>query len=509
MATIAQQDDEQDPNNLNGSTINITEGTGEGGGTGQGGAAVVSPVKQDAGAQNQNGYTDVASYLNANQTGSDFLGQKASENLTNRYNTTKQGADTAFNQFNQTVQSGYTPENTDLINSVANDPLAAVGNQQTFDQFQKQLNNSYAGPNAWDDYGTQQGKVNEANQYASLASTPGGLNQYTQEIESQTGGPMSQGINHLDTLLLGGNANAMGQVTNAANKYTDLNDYINQMNTAGLQNVSDARNAAKATSDKALNAFTGDTGRLTTLNNTLNSNASNALAAAKARQEAVNTALKGLYGSAQDNTATTLGTYGGGSTPWYNSTNYDVLDDAMSPEALAELGMTQGQWADLSRAMEKAGTSEYKTGHNFGAASPTSQIDLSQFLQTLDPTQAITAGTVATPEQYQEMAAIQKLLGGKTPNSLAINPLNASIAGTAPTKNSNFDFEGAMNYSNSVADAERKAAQDMANNLTAAADKAHADSQHGGFLSQLGDIGKYLNPVGYLGNKEIYDRIKG
>src|ERR1700688_3424281 len=70
-------------------------GTSQGGqntaGAAQPNQTPVSPVSQNQSPQGNTGYTDVASYLNANQAGAQQLGQQVASNLTNQYNTT-QGA---------------------------------------------------------------------------------------------------------------------------------------------------------------------------------------------------------------------------------------------------------------------------------------------------------------------------------------------------------------------------------------------------------------------------------
>lgn len=510
MATLNNQNNEDEENKNNGSSTVTVAGTGgasASGGQGQGGAAApVSPVKQNSGAQNQSGYTDVASYLNANPTGSAQLGNQVASNLTNKYNTTKQGVNDSYNSFNTSVNSGYTPENTDLINQVAQNPTAAAVDPNQLSSFQNQLNDSYTGPSSWADLGTQQGNIDTANQYAGLANTPGGLNVYTGDVEGANGGPQSQGINQLDTLLLGGNPGAVNNVQNAANQYSDLNSYINQMNTAGLSNITNAQNSANQASNDALNAFTGSNGTLTNLNNTVNTAASSALDAAKARQAGLTQDLSKLYNRPVDTTAANITGYGGSSNPWYNSTNYTV-NNSISPQDLQELGINQDQWNALQSAMQQAGTSQYSEGHNFGAASPTTQIDLSQFLNSQNPTQAINAGTVATPDQYAETSAIQKLLGSKTPQGMALNPSMASSAGTAPmNSNSQFNYQGALDYANQVSKAERDAAQQEASQLSGAADLAHAQSQHGGFLEKLKSLAPLSLPVTV--NQQLFKAAK-
>ena len=481
MATIAQQNQDDEENPAGGpTTVANTAGAGSGGGSGGG----TSQVQSNVAPQNNQGYTDVASYLNANQGGSEKLGQQVSENLGKKYDQTKSGIDSSYSDFSGQVAGGYVPQNTDLINQVAADPRAAAGNSDTLSEFQKQLNNTYKGPNSWGDYGTQQGKVNEATQYSNLTKAPGGLNQLSQEVEGQTGGPMSQGINQLDTLLLGGNEGAMGQIQAAADPYKGLNDYINQQNMAGGQAVQAGQQAAQNSSQQALNAFTGANGTLTNLNASINNQALESKNKALAQQTALQDAIKGLYTQPVDNTSTTLGTYGGGSTPWYNSTNYSVGD--LSPENLAALGIDQNQWNALRGAMQAAGTSTFASGHNFGANSPTSQIDLSNWLSSMDP-ENITAATTATSDQYAQMDAIQKLLGGKMTEG-AINPAMANLAGTAPSNLNTFNYQNALDFTNMLEGEQEAAAKDMAQKLTNAADKGHADSKHGGFLKKLQDL---------------------
>lgn len=505
MAVIAQQDDNEDKNTGQASIAGTGGASSSGGTAGQGGSATpVSQVKQNAAPQANQGYTDVASYLNANQQGSGKLGDQVSKNLTNKYNQTKSGIDTSYGQFQGDVNKGYTQENTDLINQVAANPTQAAGNQDTLAAYQAQLNDQYTGPQNWADLGTQQGKVNEANQYGSLANTPGGLNVYTQEVEGQTGGPQSQGINQLDTLLLGGTPGAMGQIQAAADPYKGLNDYINSQNMAGQQAVTGAKTNAQNASQHALDAFTGQNGALTGLNNQITSEAQRRQNEALTAQQTLQNDIKNLYGGqALDTTPGMLGGYGGSQNPWYNTTNYNV--GQLSPQDLQQLGITQEQWNELQGGLQQAGTATGTTGtapggHNFGAWTPTTQIDIGQWLQQQDPMTAISAANTATPEQYQKMSAIQQLLGSKTPQGNAINPALASLAGTAPASLNQFDYGAAQQGVGGYNQQALQAAIEAANSLNAGADLAHAESQHNhGFLGGLkNDITHPLNSIGAI-----------
>ncbi len=501
MATLNQnQDEEQNPNQPNQpTTAGTSSPTGSGTGVGVG-TAQASQVKQNQAPTNNAGYTDVASYLNANQGGGEQIGNQVASNLTGKYNTTKSGIDTSANQANQQVQSGYIPENTQLIQQVASNPNAAANDAGQLSAFQGQLNDTYGGPANWADYGTQQGNVNEASQYGNLLNAPGGKNVLVQDVENKLNpGQTSQGINSLDTLLFGGNPNAVNTAKTAAAPLNTLNDYINSQNTAIGQNITGAQNAAAQTSQNALNAFTGDNGTLTNLNNTINQNTASQLTGAQQQEQAVRDALSNIYSN------------GNIANNELGIQNYNV--GSLSPEIAASLGMNPEQAAQFQQALQNAGTSQYKTGHNFGASSQTGKSDLLSFLNQQDPTQMITNATTATPEQYQQMAAIQKLLGSKTPQNMAINPLNASQAGTySPGQLNNFDFAQATSGANQFATDAQKAAQDQANSLTAAADKAHAESQHNhgvlGALKQdfsnpehiLNSIGSVINPLSWGSN---------
>ncbi len=509
MATVNQQDDEQQqggqPNPTPGTSAPTGSGTGVGVGTAQ-----APQVKQNQAPQNNQGYTDVASYLSANQQGGNQLGQQVSSNLSDKYNTTKSGIDTSAGATNQQVQSGYIPENTQLIQQVASDPFAAANDSSQLSAFQGQLNDTYGGPTSWADYGTQQGKVNEATQYGSLLNAPGGKNVLIQDVENKLNpGQTGQGINSLDTLLFGGNQNAVQQAQSAAQPIQTLNDYINQQNTAIGQNIGNAQNAAAQTSQNALNAFTGDTGVLTNLNQNINQNTASQLSQAQALQAKLQADIGNLYGGQKQQTdATNITGYGGSSNPWYNTTNYNVGN--LDAQDLQALGMTQDQWNALQGQMQRAGTSTVGAGaRNFGANSPTSQIDLSQYLNMQDPTQAITNATTATPEQYQQMAAIQKLLGAKTPQNMAINPLEASQAGTYNPNNLNtFHGTDALTQAQQVADQEKQAADEETAALVSGADAAHYQSKHTGIgnaiknaVSHPGTLAAVLaNPATWASN---------
>lgn len=496
MAIVANQN-EEDPNQSGGTPVSGTAGASDSGNP-SAGVNGASPVKQNAAAQNQSGYTDVGSYLNANREGSSKMGQDVASNLTNRYNQTKQGVQSSANDLINQVNQGYTKENTDLIKQVAADPNAAASNNDTLSQFQGQLNDTYKGPSDWGDYGTQQGKVNEATQYGSLNKTKGGTNVLAQELEGQKGsGQASQGVNQLDSLLLQGDPNAQASIQAASDPYQGLNDYLGGQKQAAGEAIKGGQTAAQNASQHALDAFTGANGTLTNLNSQVNAETQAAQAKAKTQNDAINAGIKGLYNRPVDTAASTITGYHDTVNPWVNTTNYTVGD--LDPSVLSSLGMTPDQWQALKGGMQNAGTSQYFEGHNFGAGSGTSQLDLGQFYTPGDLS-GITPGTVGSKDEYDKFAAISKLLGDKTPQGMALNPAMASQAGTAPAGAGQFNYQAALKAAQDQAASQRAQAQAMASGLSATADQLHgAEAQHGWgafFDRNLPNAAKYVaNPL--------------
>jgi hypothetical protein len=505
MATVNEMDEQkngqQGPQPISGTGGASASGRGTAGQA----AAPVSQVQTNPGQQS---YTDVGSYLDANQQGSAQLGGKVASNLTNQYNTTKQGIDTSSQNFQGAVNQGYVPENTDLINQVAANPTSAAANADQTKAYQAQLNDAYTGPASWGDFGTLQGQVNQANQQANLVNAPGGRNVLAQQVESPTA---SAGVNNFDALLLGA-PGAASQLQTAAAPYASLNDYLNSQNTANTGLIGNAQTSAQNASQHALDAFTGANGTLTNLNNTINQNASKALTDAQAQQAALKADLAKIYGDqALQTGAGAASGYQGAHYNVANYNNYNVNQGALTPQDLQALGINQDQWNQLAGGLQQAGTTSLNAGnapgsHNFGAFNPTTQIDISKFLNQQDPTQAINAGTVATPEQYQQMAAIQQLLGSKTPQGGAINPALSSLAGTYnPASMNQFDFSNALASVNQTLADQKQLGTDEANAINSQGDLAHAQQQHhGGLLGNLPFNPTYiLNPSLALGAKTL------
>lgn len=462
MATINNPEDEQQQQPGAPLAVSGTAGASSSGGqgVGVGGAAPQSPVAQNQAPQANTGYTDVGTYLDANKAGSADLGNKVASNLTDTYNQTKSGIDNSAQSTLEASNKGYTPENTDLIQQVVNDPTKVAANDSNSALVQGQLNDKYTGPQNWADFGTQQGNVNQAMQEGALNETPGGLNVLAQQVEGKTGGGQSQGINQLDTLLLGGSPDAMQTVKNAADPFKTLNDYINSQNTA----IGGTISANQAAADKARNdanaALLGPSGATTQLNQSIDSQVAAQRQAAQGQIDQIKQAL-------------------GSENP--------------TPQQLASVGVTGEQWQALHDQLQAAQVSSDVTSANgqWTAGTGTTDIDLTNWLQQQSPDMAINRQNVATADQYARAQALQKLIGS---DKFTTDLTDPSQAGTASTNLNKFDYEGALASTSGVWQSERAAAQAYVDAVSQGADEEHAQQAAKNALKNQG-MATVANPL--------------
>ena len=519
MATI--QDQNQDPNApqnpVNQPTTGGTSaaaGTAQGGQTSPGAATnqqPVSPVQQNQNPQNGAGYTDVTSYLNANQQGGQQLGTQVAANLTTGYNNVQNDINNSANTAIGSINSGYIPENTQLIQQVAANPTAAVADPNQLSGYEAQLNDTYTGPTTWADttdangntiggYGTLQGEVATAQQNADLQN-PGTANVLTQQVEQQLNpGQTSQGINALDTLLLTGNPNAVNTVNAAAAPYANLTDYLNNQNTTIGTDVTNAQAAAAQTAQDAFNAVGGPNGTVNTLNNTINSTASSDLTAAQAEQQALTNAFAANYAADTSEAGNAPVTGSAGALANQLATGAQTNLNTLTPAEISELGLTQDQYNSLLAAQNQAATAQFVNSPwqgNGDAWTQTQAVNLGQYLDGTAPTTSnINAGSVATPQQYAEMAAINQLLGTQAPTQTeAINPLNATAAGTAPA-GPTFDYTDALAALQGLASGEQQQALTQADQTAQSQEQAHQAGLSKGFTLLDNPLTHYFeNPL--------------
>lgn len=454
-------DKQQESEQMQQQTTNFPAGeapptTGGSAGDEGGGAA---PKTASSGTPTQFGSSasKLGAYLSANAPQIQGQAQKVAGNLNQQYGQLQGNIQNASTQFGQQVQQGYTAPNQDVVNQAVSNPTQFTATPDNLKAFQAQYNNTYTGPQNFESstpYGEVQGQVNSAVQNAGLLNTRAGLQDY---LGRQQTNP-TRASSMLDAVLLQGNPQARQQVEQAAGQFKGLTDQFGQAVTGANKTVQDAQKTAQGAQDYARNALSGAT---TNLGNTVNQQYQTAIQKAQQQNTDISNQLKA---------------------------------QSWDPNILApQLGITPEQLTQLAQAVHDAQTSQYMTGHNFGAASKTAPVDLLGYLQQGNPTDYINAGNVATPEQYAQATALQQLAGGQLPEGFALNPAMSQLAGTAPSNLNMFNYDAALGNTSNQGAFQRNEAQSMANYLTDAANAEHEASKSHTFGSNF--LNKIALPI--------------
>lgn len=444
MPFVSNMDDEeeqkQNPGGVSpvgGGAVHLAPSAGVGSaGPGGSGAA----PEKGAGGQ----FATLDKYITANQGQAEPLAGKITGAIGDQY----KGLDAANQGVLQGIQGqvtnapGYTKGDNDLIAQESASPVSFAGDANNVSAFQKQLTNSYGGPNSAEgtsEYQKQQADLNNAiSQGNAKTQTAAGR---TQLIGENTKKPTTGAV-ALNSAILSQDPNYLGQVESAykpfQNLVTGLGSGASDINKTIASEKADAASSSKAARDTI-------TGQMTGLNTAVN----NQLTAAQQNAAAKNATVK-----------------------------QDLASGKVSPDDLKTLGISQEQWDSLSGAQKAAATSQLVSSadNKFQANSGTANIDPTSWLSQVDPNVAFNAGNTATADQYSQAGAFQSLLKGlnlDTP-TLAINPANSAQAGTAPKSLNTFDYNSALQNTNDTATAEKAAAQAYVDALQSGADEEHA-----------------------------------
>lgn len=217
-----------------------TGSVGAGGGGG-GGAAPSQATPTQFGSS----ASKLSDYLSANAPQVEKMGTDISGKLNTQYGQLQGDINKAGTDFGSAVQGGYAAPDQNLVNRAVSDPTGFVKNPNDVTAFQKQMNNSYTGPQHFEDfepYGKVQSDVSNAVQGANLLNSTGGLSSY---LQNQTKGTYTPGMNTLDTTLLQANPNASQRVREATKPYEGLTDYLSKATQSANQLVDPAKQAAQ------------------------------------------------------------------------------------------------------------------------------------------------------------------------------------------------------------------------------------------------------------------------
>lgn len=387
-----------------------------GGGTNQAGLGTPTQFGSPA--------SKLSDYLAANAPQVAQEGQNIAGNLNTQFGQTQSDIGQAGQAFGSQVAGGYAPPNQDVVNQAAANPTDFAANPSNVAAFKSQLNDTYSGPANFEGtqgYANVQNEVNNAVQNAGLLNSPAGLSTY---LRNNVEANPTPGENTLDTVLLQGNPQAIGQVQGAASQFPSLSGYLGNTVTGADQTVVDAQNAAKQAAGAANTAFNGPAGVVPTFNAGVQSELDAANAARGPAANALtaeNTDISSRLGNKQN----------------------------LTPQELTDLGLTGSQIQSLIDTENNLGNAKVTEGLRqipFNQPIP----NLSQWLTPGTPSQISPAlGTVATPADYTKEAALSKLLGA------SVGPLDqsqANLAGTyAPAQtNPTYNDQAAIDALNSL-----------------------------------------------------------
>lgn len=316
-------------------------------------------------------FVNLQEYLTANAPQIQAEGQNLAGQLTAGATKATNDINAAKTAFDAQVAGGYTPTDQNLLSEVQANPTAVASDPAKVKAFQDESNSTYTGPSNFEMApGTVDlnKEIESANADAALVNSPGGLQTYFQSIEPNP----TPGKTTLDSVLFGGDPNAMAAVSSAAAPYKDVTQYLTDTTNAANQEVSDAQAAAQAAAANAKAAvavpeqslISGITGNLT------------------ANQKAYTD-----YNSALDAIRAVLNTPFGAS---------------LSADQEAKLGITPGSFEQLEAINN--------VGNGFPTFNPL--LPANYYMPPSYSPTAPSLASSATADQRAELAALEQLTGG-------------------------------------------------------------------------------------------------
>lgn len=391
-------------------TTSSAPGSGPGSSAGKAGTA----TPQSAPAQP---FQNLQAYLGANQPQIEAQGSKIASDLGNQYGQVQSDINKGKTDFNTQVAGGYAAPNQDIVNQATSNPTDFVSNPDNVKAFQSLYNDQYTGPTAFENtgtYGNLSGEVSKASQAANLLNSPEGVQTYFQGQNPNA----TKGGNVLDSVLLQGSPDVYTNIQAAAKPFAGLSDYLGNATTEANQGVTNAQQTAQQTSQGLQNQFTGAGGIIPTFQNDLTGRITTAQTAEKQTADQVLPFLKNLSGT----------------TPQ----GLDLAKElGLTPQELAGLKSNQDVMGSYSKLINPQGGQPYAPA-----------FDLTNYASQLNPANAITPASFASPQEYAKADALSKLTGQDL--SSFLNPANASQAGTAPKSLLNFNKTGAQTDSSNA-----------------------------------------------------------
>ena len=370
-------------------------------GTSVTGNTQATPAQQNA----NSGWTNLDSYLNANQDQATQIGQQIAGSVNQAGTQAQQDIGNLNTGFDAAVNQNTTQQNNQAVNQAVSDAGSLTAGQNLSSQdenaFQQQAGASYAGPTdvtSFGGYNQAQQDISNATQEAQETQSEAGrgtlLNQQYQNT-SPTG--YTAGENNLDQMLLQNSAGGQAALQPLEGQWSGLNSALGNAVSTG-----DAQAQAAAATDQATAA-----------------NAENALNTATGNfQNNLNTGLAGLETTDQN--------------AW-NNLETEINGGQLTPDVAAALGINTTD-------------QNVNSGHDYLAPNSLG----TYFTPAATPTLA----SYASADQYAQAAALAELAG--QPGSSILQPGTIAQAGTAQSAPAYSTNVGQYNSDNAAAQAEYK-----------------------------------------------------
>lgn len=309
--------------------------------------------------------TNVNQYLSANAPQTQQYANGVSSGLNNQYGQIQSDVNSAANNFQGQINSGYTPEDTSVVNNAAANPTAFVTDPNNVSAFQAQENDTYIGPNQFETASPYTGLTNEIAQGQNAAAPWQSFSGTAGEFGNL--GDTTLGDQNLDATLFASTPGVNSQISNAAGQFSTLPAYLTQTGTTLDTNAANAATNANAAAANVSNIFNP-------IDTAFNSNLTNETSAADAAN--VTAQQTATAQQAQDNAA---------------------IQAAFNKFQSGVPISNSGSNADLFTAL--------------GSKAPGAGIQLNSTPET--------AAQVANPQEYAEATALSQLMGSNYANPLA------------------------------------------------------------------------------------------
>lgn len=389
---IEGQDEEQNKNqNPNPLSVGTGGGSSQPGGV-TGNPSTINPVQS---SQPKQEFATVQDYFSANKPQAEQLGQQFTNKLTENAANQKSTISGAATQAIGDITANTVNPDAGIVSKAQLNPTEVANDPNQLQSFLKQWNAAYKGPESFEasnQYENAAKAGNAANQTAEELKTTGGQQQLLQDEFNVYG----QGNKGLDQGLLQ-TSSYFPKVQEQAKEFKNVGDYLSQ-NAATVNDL--ASQAKNATEQTKVNARTPFATSLTDFQTDLNNRTT----------------------AAQNKAKDVLARYQG---------DLSSADPAKVSADLKEAGVDDTTAKNIVYYL-----GALNKDYNINPNVPSSYIG--------NPNVDITPSTVASKEDYNKAAALNKLTG--VDYSGILNPADISKAGTGTLPQQAFKSQDLENY---------------------------------------------------------------